>query len=110
MIMVMLVVVVFVVAAGFAVMFAQLAGMKRGSGKDSELKAEIMTALGGLEQRLKSDLSLYRREQAEALKSVGDSLDRRMSQQAQVQRTALEQMTQSKVLESKFIALPRASA
>src|SRR5690242_12860327 len=66
----------------------------RGAG-DPSLKADIMNALGGVEQRLKGDLGLFRREQAEALKAVGDSLDRRLAHQATVQRSTLEQLTQS---------------
>jgi DNA recombination protein RmuC len=92
---VMLALTLVVLLALLAVVINVLFLVKHLGQADPGLKSEIMSALGGVEQRLKGDLSLNRREQAEALKSVGDSLDRRLAQQAQMQRTSLEQMTHS---------------
>lgn len=84
-----------VLVALLAVLLNVLSLVKRIGQTDPGFKTDIMSALSGLEQRLKGDMSMYRREQAGALKSVSDSLDRRLAQQAQMQRSSLEQMTQS---------------
>jgi DNA recombination protein RmuC len=80
-----------VVIAGFVSL--HLVMRTTGRKDDTGAVRELAAALAGVEQRLKLDLSTSRREQAEAIKSVGDSLDRRMAAQAQMQRVALEQMS-----------------
>lgn len=72
-----------------------LAALKGAGSKESLKREEAEGLLEGVERRLKSDLGMYRREQSEALKAVGDSLDRRLMQQAQMQRQGLEQLAQS---------------
>jgi DNA recombination protein RmuC len=83
-----------VVLAGFAAVFYQLSQLKQGDAGDSLAKG-IAAELAGVEQRLKADLGMNRREQAEALKAVGDSLDRRLMGQARMQQVSLEQMSKS---------------
>jgi DNA recombination protein RmuC len=90
----LMVLILVVVLIGFAVMLLELRRLKHGGANASWAK-EVAVELAGVEQRLKSDLGLNRREQAETLKSVGDSLDRRLMGQAQMQRVSLEQMTKS---------------
>ena len=92
---VLLVVVLMVSLGALGAVLAVLSVLKGSGARDALKREEVEGLLEGVERRLKSDLGMYRREQAEALKSVGDSLDRRLAQQAQMQRTSLEQLSQS---------------
>ncbi|HVQ43519.1 MAG TPA: DNA recombination protein RmuC [Candidatus Saccharimonadia bacterium] len=88
-------IVLVVVAAGFGLVLWRLGELRRGLSDAPEVRKDLVEALGGVEQRLKNDLGMNRREQAEELKRVGDSLDRRLASLATTQRVSLEQMTQS---------------
>jgi DNA recombination protein RmuC len=79
---------------GFGVLYWQIRELKKGNKDDSGLRKDITEVLGAMEQRLKNDLSMNRREQGDGLKSVGDSLDKRLSALMISQRTGLDQMTQ----------------
>lgn len=59
------------------------------------MRKDLTEALGSTEQRLKNDLALNRKEQADTLKGVGDSLDRRLMSLGNMQRTSLEQVSKS---------------
>jgi DNA recombination protein RmuC len=83
--------IILVMLAGFAVMYTQLRQLKQGTSDDSHSK-DVTVALAGAEQRLRGDLGMNRREQAEALKSVGDSLDRRLMGQAKSTEERLERV------------------
>lgn len=80
---------------GFIILYIELIALKHSVKADPNFKKDILEGMGGVEQRLKHDLSLNRREQAEALKLVGDSLDRRLAGLMNNQRVSLEQMTSS---------------
>lgn len=80
---------------GFFVLYTQLQELKSSTGTDPELQKSLNEALGGVERRLKDDLSSNRQEQAAGLKFVGDSLDRRLAGLMNNQRVSLEQMTTS---------------
>ncbi len=84
-----------VTSVGFLFLYLQLVAVKRASGGDPQLRKDISEALGGVEQRLKNDLGMNRREQAESLKSVGDSLDRRLMSLGNMQRSSLEQVSKN---------------
>lgn len=97
--MILLVVILLVVVlAGFALVIMRVEKLGSASGKNDTLKADLTLTLQELEQRLKNDIAMNRREQSEVLKSVADSLDRRLVGQATMLRTNLEQMTQSNEL------------
>jgi DNA recombination protein RmuC len=81
-----------VTSVSFLILFLRLARLEKGGDDGSQLRKDLSEALGGVEQRLKSDLAMNRREQTESLKSVGDSLDRRMMSLGNMQRTSLEQV------------------
>jgi DNA recombination protein RmuC len=85
MIVALLIMLIVTIAGGVVLIYVKLS-KESGSGRD------LAESLGGLEQRLKADLSLYRREQAEAIKAVGDSLDRRLASQAQSNESKLERV------------------
>jgi DNA recombination protein RmuC len=89
MILLLFIALVLVVIAGFVSLHMVLRAPKQGSDGTND---DVMKMIASVEERLRVDLSLNRREQAESIKSVGDSLDRRMAAHAQMQRTALEQM------------------
>jgi DNA recombination protein RmuC len=91
-----LIILVFVImAAGFIVLLVQVNQLKQGDGGDVQLRKDINEALGGVEQRLKHDLGMNRREQSETLKAVGDSLDRRLMSMGNMQRSTLDQVSKS---------------
>jgi DNA recombination protein RmuC len=89
MILLLFIALVLVVIAGFVSLHMVLRAPKQGSDGTND---DVMKMIASVEERLRVDLSLNRREQAESIKSVGDSLDRRMAAHAQMQRTTLEQM------------------
>jgi DNA recombination protein RmuC len=82
---------VLLVIGGFVAVFIQLRKLDRG-GQDDGVVKELSAAIAGVEQRLKIDLAMNRREQAETLKAVGDSLDRRLAGQAQISEQKLERV------------------
>jgi DNA recombination protein RmuC len=82
---------VVLVIGGFVAVFLQLRKLG-GQGQDEAVVKELSSALAGVEQRLKVDLAMNRREQAETLKAVGDSLDRRLAGQAQISEQKLERV------------------
>ncbi len=84
-----------VTSVGFLLLYMQLAAVKRASGGDPQLRKDISEALGGVEKRLKDDLGMNRREQTDVLKSVGDSLDRRLNALGNMQRSSLEQVSKN---------------
>lgn len=90
----LLIAILVVAIGGFVMLFLQLNSLKSGS-NDGQVRKDLTEALGSTEQRLKSDLALNRKELAEALKGVGDSLDRRMMSLGNMQRTSLEQVSKS---------------
>lgn len=84
-----------ITSIGFLVLFARLSRLEKGGDDGSQLRKDLSEALGGVEKRLKEDLSMNRQEQGRGLKEVGDSLDRRMMQLGSMQRTSLEQVAKS---------------
>jgi DNA recombination protein RmuC len=89
---VIMVVLLAAVLTGVGILYVRLASMREALKGDPALKADLMNALAGVEQRLKNDLGMSRREQAEAIKAVGDSLDRRLANQAQSNESKLERV------------------
>jgi len=59
---------------------------------EPNVKADLLAALAQTEERLKVDLNMNRRDQQQSLKAVGDSLDKRLAQQAQVGQATLERV------------------
>ena len=84
-----------VTSIGFLILFVRLSRLDKGGDDGSQLRKDLSEALGGVEKRLKEDLSMNRQEQGRGLKEVGDSLDRRMMQLGSMQRTSLEQVAKS---------------
>ena len=84
-----------VTSIGFLILFVRLSRLEKGGDDGSQLRKDLSEALGGVEKRLKEDLSMNRQEQGRGLKEVGDSLDRRMMQLGSMQRTSLEQVAKS---------------
>lgn len=90
----LLVAILVVVIIGFIMLFLQHNSLKASS-NDGQVRKDLTDALGSTEQRLKADLAQNRQELAEALKGVGDSLDRRMMSLGNMQRASLEQVSKS---------------
>ena len=84
-----------ITSIGFLILFARLSRLEKGGDDGSQMRKDLSEALGGVEKRLKEDLSMNRQEQGRGLKEVGDSLDRRMMQLGSMQRTSLEQVSKS---------------
>jgi DNA recombination protein RmuC len=92
MITVLLVLILCVATAVLVLGFMQMQIARSAKRPDDSLKQDLITALGELEHRLKGDMSISRREQADSLKAVGDSLDRRLAGQAKISETKLERV------------------
>ncbi len=81
-----------VLLVGLGLIYAQLVALKKSAQSGTDLRHELNEALGPVEQRLKVDLALNRREQAESLKGVGDSMDRRLNALGAIVDNRLQRM------------------
>jgi DNA recombination protein RmuC len=88
---VLLVAILLVVLAVLGVGVTVLATLRQEK-TELNVKADLMSALAQTEERLKVDLNMNRRDQQQSLKAVGDSLDKRLAQQAQVGQATLERV------------------
>jgi DNA recombination protein RmuC len=92
MIMIVLLVAILLVALAVLGVGVVLLTTMRQQKSDPNIKTDLMAALAQTEERLKVDLNLNRRDQQASLKAVGDSLDKRLAQQAQVGQATLERV------------------
>lgn len=84
-----------ITVVGFMVVFWRLSRLASSDGGNDQLRKEMVDALGAMEQRLTNAMAMNRREQAESLKGVGDSLDKRLNAMGAMQRSSLEQVSKT---------------